>query len=172
MRKFALKIGFIVASLSIFMSSANADTYRWVDDSGVVNYSEKKPRGIAPERVTKVASEGKGRSQSPAAPAAVAAPVSQTVRTPSSNGGNDQNLSKEQQEMLSQLKTVESGRQQQLAKIRQDNCERSRRALDNLSANARIRVRGEDGGQRVLPEEERQQRISEAQRGVVVNCPG
>jgi hypothetical protein len=163
MTKLALKIGFIVASLSILTSSAIADTYRWVDDGGVVNYSEQKPRGIAAERVTSVASKSKGGSQTRAA---VVAPVSQT------SNGDEQNLSQRQQELLSQLKTVESGRQQQLAKIRQDNCERSRRALDNLSASSRIRVRGEDGDQRALPEEERQQRISDAQQGVVVNCSG
>ena len=173
MTKLALKICIIFSSLSLTMSSANADTYTWVDDSGVVNYSEQKPRGIAPDRVTKITGNPTGRSsQARDTQAGSATPVSQTARTVPANEYSHENLSKEQIEMLNTLQQAETGRQQQLAKIRQDNCERSRRALDNLSANARIRVRAEDGSQRSLPEEERQRRISEAQRSVVINCAG
>ena len=172
MTKLAFKFCLAACSLIAFASSLQADTYRWVDDSGVVNYSELKPRDVPADRVTLIASEktdrraqqSNRRSASTSQLAVVARPVA------ASNNVDDENLSRVQREMLRNLQQAESGRQQQVARIRQDNCDRSRRALSNLSAKDRIRVRADDGSQRVLPEEERQQRIREAQQGVVVNC--
>ena len=42
--------------------------------------------------------------------------------------------------------------------------------LDRLSANSRIRVRDDSGEERVMGEDERQDRIAEAQQGVAENC--
>ena len=42
--------------------------------------------------------------------------------------------------------------------------------ITDLSAKERIRVRGDDGQERIMPENERQRRISEAQKGIVDNC--
>ena len=71
---------------------------------------------------------------------------------------------------MAKLQANEQERQDTIAKIRKDNCERSRRVLDNLSSRGRIRLNQEDGSQRMMPEEERQQRIEEAQKGIVANC--
>ena len=79
-------------------------------------------------------------------------------------------LNEDQQKMLRALEAAEQQRLEQVAKIRQDNCDRSRRVLANLSAKSRIRLRGEDGTERVLGEDERQERIAAAQRGVATNC--
>jgi hypothetical protein len=172
MTRLAFKICLAACSLIAYASSLQADMYRWVDDGGVVNYSELKPRGVSADRVTRIAGaepsqttrQPNRRSASSTPPAPVALPVI------ANNNADDKNLSPAQREMMRNLQQAENGRQQQVAKIRQDNCERSQRALTNLSAKDRIRVRADDGSQRVLPEEERQQRIREAQQGVVVNC--
>ncbi len=157
--------------LSVFMLSAlvsipsAADTYRWVDDNGVVNYAERKPRGVPDSRITRVASvTTRAGTSSSRAPSSSPAP-SFTPQT------QDQvELTGEQQEMLRGLQQAEVDRQAQVAQIKRDNCERSRRVLANLTAKDRIRVRSETGIERVLPEEERQAKIAAAQRGIAENC--
>lgn len=172
MTRLAFKICLAACCLITFTSSLQADTYRWVDDGGVVNYSELKPRGVPVDRVTRiVGAESSQTTRQPDRRAARSAPPAPVARpVVANNNADDKNLSPAQREMMRNLQQAENGRQQQVAKIRQDNCERSQRALTNLSAKDRIRVRADDGSQRVLPEEERQQRIREAQQGVVVNC--
>ena len=72
--------------------------------------------------------------------------------------------------MLNDLQSAEAARKQEVARIRESNCERSRRVLDRLSATARIRVRDDSGEERIMGEDERQNRIAEAQQGVAENC--
>lgn len=168
MMKVALQIlicfGIVMLSALVSIPSA-ADTYRWVDDNGVVNYAERKPRGIPDSRITRVASvTTRGGASSTSAPAS----------TPASSfrpQTQDQvELNDEQQEMLRGLQQAEVDRQAQVAQIKRDNCERARRVLSNLTAKDRIRVRSETGIERVLPEDERQDKIAAAQRGIVENC--
>ena len=163
---FSLTTACVLSALSAL--PANADTYRWIDDNGVVNYAERVPRDVPAERVTKVA-EGKNKRESAPAPASPAPAVSNNgdsgaLRT------SQQPLTEDQQNLLNGLQAAEQSRQEQIAKIRQDNCDRSRRVLNNLSVNSRIRVRADDGSERVLDEDERQERIAAAQRGVAENC--
>ena len=67
--------------------------------------------------------------------------------------------------MFDKLQEAEKLRQEAVVQIRQDNCQKSQRALGSLTAKARVRVNMPDGTQRMLPEEERQQRITQAQAG-------
>lgn len=162
-----LAITFCIASLAFATASqlAVADTYRWIDKEGVVNYSERKPRGVDAELIS---DSGKPRRRSREPAPAPTYPTASSSNSGSTSTGD--NLSEAQQEMLSKLQSAETDRQSQIAKIRSDNCERSRRVLANLSAKERIRVTAQDGTQRVLPEDERQQRIADAQQGIVGNC--
>ena len=142
-------------------STSYADTYRWVDANGIVNFAEQKPRGVPADSITKISSSGEDSQR-----ASSAAPVADANPGNASQPG----LSQSQQELLDGLQQTEADRQAQISKIRDDNCERSRRVLANLTAKERIRVRSETGIERVLPEDERQQRIADAQRGVAENC--
>ncbi len=139
---------------------ATADVYRWVGQDGVVNYTQVKPQGVQAERVR---TQG-GR------PTAAAARPSQPAEQAASQAADASQLSAKQQEMLDDLQSAEAARKQEVARIREANCERSRRVLDRLSANARIRVRDDSGVERIMGENERQDRIAEAQRGVAENC--
>lgn len=139
-----------------------AEVYRWVDENGVVNYTQLKPEGVEAERVsaatgTRVRPDRSSERRSrpgQAADGANAAPA----------------LSEDQQQMLSKLQEAERARQEEVARIKDANCQRARSVLERLSVRARVRVRGEDGQERVMPEEERQERIAEAQRGIAANC--
>ncbi len=79
-------------------------------------------------------------------------------------------MTPQQQAMLDNLKATETARREEIARIREANCTRSKDVLDRLSSAGRIRVKGPDGTEVKMPEEERQARIEEAQRGVVANC--
>jgi hypothetical protein len=139
---------------------ATADVYRWVGPDGVVNYTQMKPQGVQAERV---------RTQGGRPSAAAAAP-SAAAEQPASRNADASQLSPKQKEMLDDLQSAEAARKQEVARIREANCERSRKVLDRLSANARIRVRDDSGEERVMGEDERQDRITEAQQGVAENC--
>jgi hypothetical protein len=128
----------------------------------VVTYTELLPYGVKGERVM---SGDRGPTQTvrdvdgSTAPAAAGAPANVPA-----------DLSQEQQAMLDQLRQAEDARRQELAKIREANCTKSRDVLEKLSAQGRIRVRDEAGEERAMPEDERQRRIREAQDGIVANC--
>ncbi len=159
MTKLAIRMSAIALACT-FTTSALADTYRWVDAEGVVNYSERKPRGVDAELVSRTS-----------VPRTETRPI-ETAPPPGIPGATQSQpeLSERQQEMLTELQTAETDRQDQVAKIRQDNCDTARRVLENLTVRDRVRVRMEDGTTRMLGEEERQARIAEAQQGIVTNC--
>jgi hypothetical protein len=132
-----------------------AEIYRYVDANGVVNYVQQLPYGVQGERIQTadgVATVTNSGVPEPAKPA------------------TDPKLDAQQQAMLDQLQKAEQARREEIARIRQANCTRSRDVLERLSVAGRIRVNDPDGQQRVMPEEERQERIAEAQKGIVTNC--
>ena len=161
--------GLLLSTLMLAPTMAEADTYTWVDANGVVNYSERKPRGVPESRIRVMKSRGPGV---PSTPAPAFEYEAQSSNTPSSNAGQQTDLSEDQQAMLQDLQATEAARQEQVAKIRADNCERSRRVLSNLTSMGRIRVTSAEGENRVMPEDERNRRIEEAQRGIAENCTG
>lgn len=131
-----------------------AEVYRWKDAKGVVNYTQDAPEGIASEKI---------RTQ--------AGGPSIVVKEPEPSAESSQpDLSPEQQAMLDKLKAAEQARQAEITRIRQANCERSRSVLSRLSERGRIRVKGADGQQKMMDENERQRRIEEAQQGIIANC--
>ncbi|MFW6092469.1 MAG: DUF4124 domain-containing protein [Pseudomonadota bacterium] len=142
-----------------------ADVYRWVDEDGVVNYTEQRPEGVEADPVD--APDGSQSSAAAAdAPAGDAPAGDATGNAPAA----DDDLTPAQQQMLSDLRAAEQARQKEVERIRESNCREAREVHQRLTARGRIRVRDGDGGERVLPEEERQQRIDDAQRGIAENC--
>ena len=136
-----------------------AEIYRWVDANGVVNYTQQMPRDADSQKVTTDQGATRVVTAAPATSApAVAAPAPADELTAS------------QQAMLEDLQAAERARQEEVDKIRADNCEKSRNVLSRLSATERIRVNDESGNQRIMPEDERQRRIEEAQLGIARNC--
>jgi len=137
------------------------EIYRWVDENGVVNFTQLKPKDVSAQHLTTIAGGptmvGEDSAATRPAPVASSAPAKQE-------------LNKTQQDMLQDLQAAETARQEEVARIRAANCQKSRKVLAQLSAKDRIRVRGDDGTERIMSEEERQSRIEEAQQGIVQNC--
>jgi Domain of unknown function (DUF4124) len=145
----------ILAILLCLPALMGAEIYRYVDANGVVNYVQQLPYGVQGERIQTVsgaATEVQATTPETAKPAAQAP------------------LDPKQQAMLDQLRKTEQARREEIARIREANCTRARDVLERLSVRGRVRVNDADGQQRMMPEEERQQRIAEAQQGIVTNC--
>ena len=141
--------------LLLLPALGGAEIYRWVDDAGVVNYTQHSPEGIEAERIVT-----RGGAPRVAIPTVVQAEVEDP----------DAGLSNEQKAMKKRLEVAENARQAEIARIKQSNCSRAQRVLEKLSAKGRIRVRDAQGEEVAMTEEERQSRIIEAQRDVVSNC--
>lgn len=138
--------------LALCAYSASADqVYRWVDEQGVVNYTQQKPRDMDAEQLS---------TRSGASRVVDEAPIPVV----------SQELSQDQQSMLEGLQAKEQARKEDIAKIKQENCEKSQAVLGRLTIKNRIRIRGDDGEYRIMAEDERQERIQEAQMGIAQNC--
>ncbi len=144
-----------VLSLPVLMGS---EIYRYVDANGVVTYAQQLPYGVKGEQIHTV--DG--------APSVAVVAVPPKTEKPAEPA-----LSPQQQAMLDKLKQAEVARKDEIARIREANCTRSKEVLAKLSSAGRIRVKDADGQEVKMPEDERQSRIAEAQRGIVANCtPG
>jgi hypothetical protein len=131
-----------------------AEIYRYIDSNGVVTYAQQLPYGVKGELIKTTAG----------APTVAVTTVGEPEKPA------EPKLSPEQQAMLDNLKKAEQARQAEITQIREANCTRSKEVLERLSSAGRIRVKGPDGQETKMPEEERQARIDEAQKGIVANC--
>jgi hypothetical protein len=156
MRKL-IELSLLVLCLPILMG---ADVYRWVDANGVVNYTQLKPAGIHSQQISTGAAGSMMIAESGDQPAGV----------PGLQPDGQPELTDTQQSMLKDLQNAEQERQQEFAGAKQANCTKSRDVLDRLTRSDRIRVRDNSGGERVMDQSEREQRISDAQRGIAENC--
>jgi hypothetical protein len=146
----------ITLSLALWAWAASADqVYRWVDENGVVNYTQQKPRDMDAEQLTTQSGAPRVMDE---APAPVVSPAT------------GQELSNDQQNMLEGLQAKERARKEDIVRIKQENCEKSEAVLGRLTIKNRIRIRGDDGEYRIMGEDERQERIQEAQLGIAQNC--
>ena len=141
----------LVLAAPLLMGS---EIYRYIDSNGVVTYAQQLPYGVKGELIKTTAG----------APTVTVPAVNEPAKPAEAK------LSPEQQAMLDNLKKAEQARQEEITRIRDANCTRSKEVLERLSSAGRIRVKGPDGQETKMPEEERQARITEAQQGVVANC--
>ncbi len=157
MRKL-IELSLLVVGLPLLMGT---EVYRWVDLDGIVNFAQLKPRGVQAEHIATGA----------AGLTVIAEKMDQLAGLPQGSESNKgPRLSPAQQDMLNDLQAAEQVRQNEIAKIKRANCNKSRNVLSRLSRADRIRVRDSTGSERIMGEDERQQRISDAHRGISENC--
>ena len=148
----------ILATMPLLMG---ADVYRWTDATGVVNYTQQKPQGVNAQLIS---SRGQVRRSQAPEPAPAPAAATRTTLTTQAD------LNPEQQKIMDELQAAEAERKQAYEAAKKDNCERSRSVLKRLSEVGRVRVMDDKGEVTIIGEDERQDRISAAQRGVAENC--
>ncbi len=137
------------------------EVYRWVDADGVVNFTQQRPREVSANQISTrdsylniVNNVVQNQAQS----------------SPATTNDQSNQMDAAQREMLEGLRAEEVQRQIEFADAREANCKKSRDVLVRLTVKPRIRIRGSDGVERMMPEEERQQRIDDAQKGVANYC--
>lgn len=130
---------------------ATAQTYKWIDENGVVSYSQTPP---ASEEAQKL-----------------------SIKAPSSNNSataNDE-LKRLRQRLEDlredrQLATESAEKEQQVSEKKKSNCEAARKNLQSLQTSGNRLMKTADGSYMRLIESEREKRIQEAKDQVKAYC--
>ena len=138
----------ISLSLGICLSVFSADTvskvtYKWTDENGIVQYTERPPVNIDYEIITVTASGGKEITNVSANEAA----KENTDTTDTTDSTLDE-----------------------VIKANERNCKIARQNMEVLNNIARIRVSDEKGENRILSPEEKQTRVDETQKQIDIYC--
>ncbi len=120
--------------------NVNKVTYKWTDAEGIVQYTERPPKDMAYEKIT----------------------VSTSGAQETTNVTQEQAV----EEAESKTNTALDG----IIESNKRNCKIAKENLEVLTKLARIRVKGEDGEERILSPEEKQKKLSETQKQVDVFC--
>lgn len=165
----------LVVALALPVTLQAAEVYRWVDAEGVVHYSSVAPRGIAYERIDPGA-----RPRAPASlanpsdpvgtPEAVATTAPAPDATVDAPSDDELGLSAEQRERRAELQAEAESRRARLEAERREQCQRARRQYEELTTHTRVRVRDDNGRERLLSDAELQTRIAAARDAIVTNC--
>ncbi|AYC31694.1 DUF4124 domain-containing protein [Pseudomonas cavernae] len=142
MRRMILTGSLLLALSATAMAS---QVYKWVDDKGTTHFGSQPPQGQAATPVNTVAP-----------PPKPPVPASQPAQTSDA----------EQQAIDAKVKKEVATKEAE----RKQYCENMRTNLAQLQNNPRLRVTEADGEVRRLSEEERQTRISEAEKAIKENC--
>ena len=129
--------------------SVQGTVYKWQDEDGKVHYTQTPPADAEFEII------------SPLSP-------------PKGAGQPDERLKQQLKGFEERRQTRNESEQerataQQNAQIKQQNCEAARANLTMLQSRGQIRLK-EGDTYRILPEEERQEKISEAKRQIEEHC--
>ncbi len=138
----------LMAAVCCFALSSQAATlYKWIDENGVMHFSEHPPAGVA--NVEKVRNHtARGNS-----------PVQYNAPSTQSESAEEQTIN------------TEAG-QQRDPTIQKARCETARKNLDSLSTFVRIREKDENGELRFLSEEEVAERRKTFKDIVEKECSG
>lgn len=154
--------GFVVA---LFLTAwgqdcfaTEASYYTWVDENGVVNYSQGQPKGVNARLVSKGYRFGVKVVEQPTDQPAPAAPPDIV--------GNDVGPSTEATQAEADFEKT----MKEISRVKLANCKGAKRNLARYLNRGRIRLKGEDGQYRILSDEERQQNISRYQKDIDENC--
>ncbi|WP_027897728.1 DUF4124 domain-containing protein [Zestomonas thermotolerans] len=131
--------------LALSASAMASQVYKWVDEKGITHFGAQPPQGQTAEQIdTKV-------------------PQIRSVAPTAAAGSQEDPEQKAADEKVRR----EVARQEA---ERKKYCETTRNNLAQLRNNPRVRVTDENGAPRRLGEEERQQRIREAEEAIAKNC--
>lgn len=139
-----------IAMLLATPSTAAAEIYRWVDDEGVVHYSQQPPGDRAAKRVEAARPPADDPEQRRAA--------TEDLRESNRVHFHEQRLKREEQ-------ARERERQADL----RDFCNRLRGKREKLANSPKVRAQTEDG-YRVMSYEERQQKLQVFDRRLAEHC--
>ena len=158
------------------MSASAQDYYVWVDANGVTNYSHKEPLGFKSRLVSSSQRPGSDkaivdtrRGSRPGAQAFDEAAQAEQAAKQAAAAFQADPTSDE----VDPDKIIAEDRAAMAAKIAEQkraNCDIGKKQLTTLEMFRRIRVKSDDGEDRVLSEEEKTDRIATARQVIRDNC--
>jgi hypothetical protein len=152
-----------VTALSLFVHAVSAaEYYTWIDDQGVTNYAERNPAGYEAEHVTRAHRFGSRMRQEPQA---VAPEPAEEEASAAGEVGTDV----DPQELIA---AERQQYEQALAEERAFNCNVGKQNLARLSTFARVRIKDANGEERVMTENEMNDKKRESEELIRKNCSG
>ncbi|WP_226704100.1 DUF4124 domain-containing protein [Microbulbifer elongatus] len=166
MRTFATTLsGSLALSLSLLAATAQADgIYKWVDENDVVHYGSQPPQKEQVE-VVKAPKSARFRQWQEEQQALTAKRKMETAADadqPSTQASPTTPNSKKESANTQPSEAEMAARAQR--------CRSAQQRLQELQSHARVREVDANGNYRVLPEEERQQRIQRTRQIMQTNC--
>ncbi len=144
MRRLILSSSLLLALAAPAMAGS---IYKWVDAQGTTHFGAQPPQGASAERINPIVPQPSSPSE-----ASTAEPKERN--------------SDKQSQIDADVKAKVAADQEQVEKY----CLQMRTNLAQLLHNPRISVEEENGELRRIPEEERQAKIAEAQKGISEHC--
>lgn len=145
---------FALSLLTIFALNARAELNKWVDEEGVVHYSDTRPVGIHADSVRNVT--GKDTATAPA------------QNEPKSYVEREVELKKARQEK--QAASDKLAKEKAAQEERQKNCASAQENLRTLESGTRIATYDASGERVYLDDAAREQRLRDAREAVRANC--
>ena len=173
MKNFICVLIVSIMSMSVFAQ----DYYTWVDANGVTNYAQKSPQGLEARLVGR--SQGADRDDAIVDTRRGSRPGAQAF----SEATQQAEQADEEATQASQTDTTSEGvdpdqviadeRAAVAAKIaeqKRGNCNIGKNQLTTLEMYSRIRIKDENGEERILTEEEKASRTATARQIIRDNC--
>lgn len=144
-------------SIALALPSHAAQIYKWVDENGVTHFTQYAP----PNKESKAINSRQNTSTSASSNESTSSPQSSIMQ--------------EYEKLEKQLKELEeaqdgSQKEQQIALVKKQNCEKGQKGLEELLRSPRIRLKQKNGEVKLLTEKERQQKIDIARQSIEKNC--
>jgi hypothetical protein len=148
-------VGVLLAALLAGLSAGQGAVaqeqtiYKWVDEEGVVHYTARPPEGVDYQEV--------------------GIETREPVDSAAGDGGGDDEAERTAEDDTA----TDPGERETLGpdpEVVAERCEQARRNIENLTRYANVLVRGEDGEQREVTEEERKRMLEEARQFVEEWC--
>lgn len=160
-----MRIALAALIIGLAMAAQADGIYKWEDENGVVHFGSQPPPQKEQVEVVKKPKSARYKQWESEQQALLAQQRAKEQKAEAEKQPQAKAESKPQPEPQE-----EAGPSPAELTVRAQRCQRARGNLQELTTHSRVREMGADGNLRVLGEEERQERIAQAQRLIRENC--
>jgi len=158
----------ILIILTMFCINAFAESYKWVDESGRVHYSDQPPTSSTNTKILGPTSKTKSTAET-----GNATESSNTAE--SGESGEPKTIAEREAELKKKQKSDKEAADKAAKDLankdaNQENCDRAQLSLKGLQSGMRIKTLDASGQQVYLDDEQRQQRIEKTQQDISRLC--
>ena len=173
MRNFIYVLIVSIMSMSVFAQ----DYYTWVDANGITNYAQKSPQGLDARLVGRSQEAGEDdaivdtrRGSRPGAQAFNEATQQAEQAAEQANQASKPDTTSEGVDPDQVIADDRAAMAAKIAGQKRGNCNIGKKQLTTLEMYSRIRIKDENGEERILTEEEKASRTATARQIIRDNC--